>query len=226
MRRRMGIERRRLCRGGRGRDKRSPAEAENRQLLIARHKDMSIRHDRHDIGVGGRVGPCSSLRGKQQRERSTRRRRREGIKIDRGRVLGSVGRPVAHMMAVPACVPFDETVVKVPASWPLATGTAAPSATNATVGEVCIFQTPIWAVFTPLDAAAAYDTPDPVWTGEIGRPAPARPYRSFVEYVVGASGRKSAQAGAIEQIHRSSFAGGHRQIRKRTGLGWHEEHAP
>ena len=53
MRRRMGIERRRLCRGGRGRDKRSPAEAENRQLLIARHKHLSIRHDRHDIGVGG-----------------------------------------------------------------------------------------------------------------------------------------------------------------------------
>ena len=48
-------------------DKRSTAEAKNRQLSIARHKHVSIRHDRHDIGVGGRVVPCSGLRGKQQR---------------------------------------------------------------------------------------------------------------------------------------------------------------
>ena len=38
-----------------------------------------------------------------------------------------VGRPVAHMMAVPACVPFDETVVMVPPSWLPTTGDAAPS---------------------------------------------------------------------------------------------------
>ena len=31
--------------------------------------------------------------------------------------------------------------------WPLTTGNAAPSWTNATVGEVCIFQTVIWALF-------------------------------------------------------------------------------
>ena len=61
--------------------------------------------------------------------------------------LESVGRPVAHMMAVPAWVPFDETVVKVPGSWPLGTGAAAPSPTKATVGEVCIIQTVIWALF-------------------------------------------------------------------------------
>src|SRR6202030_1768630 len=69
-------------------------------------------------------------------------------------------------------------------------------------------------------AAAAYDTPNPVRTGEIGRPAPALPYCFCVEYLVGAAGRKSAQAVFIEQIHRSSFAGGHIHIRKRTGLGW------
>ena len=57
MRRRICIERRRLCRGFHARDKRMPAEAENRQLLIARHKHPSIRHDRHDIGVEAGVGP-------------------------------------------------------------------------------------------------------------------------------------------------------------------------
>ena len=57
MRRHRGIERRRLCRGGRARAKWMPAEAENRQLLIARHKHPSIRHDRHDIGVEAGVGP-------------------------------------------------------------------------------------------------------------------------------------------------------------------------
>ncbi len=57
MRRFMGVARRRLGSGGRARDKRMPAEAENRQLLIARHIDLSIRHDRHDIGVAGHVGP-------------------------------------------------------------------------------------------------------------------------------------------------------------------------
>src|SRR5262249_34486258 len=75
-------------------------------------------------------------------------------------------------------------------------------------------------------AAAADDTANPGWTGEIGRPAPTTPYRLCVEYVVGAPGRKSAQVGAIEQIHRSLFAGGHRQKRNRTGLEWQEEHAP
>ena len=57
MRRLRGIERRRPGRGGRAHDKRMPAEAENRQLLVARHKDMSIRHDRHDIGVASGVAP-------------------------------------------------------------------------------------------------------------------------------------------------------------------------
>jgi hypothetical protein len=46
MRRLRGIERRRLGRGGRAHDKRMPAEAENRQLSIARHKDVSICHKR------------------------------------------------------------------------------------------------------------------------------------------------------------------------------------
>ena len=53
--RHIGLHRR--GRGGGGRDKPMPAEAENRQLFVARHIDLSIRHDRHDIGVGDHVGP-------------------------------------------------------------------------------------------------------------------------------------------------------------------------
>ncbi|MGC2222631.1 MAG: hypothetical protein WA624_09820 [Methylocella sp.] len=79
-----------------------------------------------------------------------------------------VDRPVAHMMAVPACVPFDETVVKVPPSWPLTTGDAAPSWTKATVGEVCIFQTVIWGV-PPLPLL-----PPPLLTT---RPTPSGPVK-------------------------------------------------
>jgi hypothetical protein len=95
-------------------------------------------------------------------------------------------------------VPFDETVVKVPPSWPLATGNAAPSWTNATVGEVWTFQTVIWAVFAPPPPLLT-TRPDAVWTGEVGRPAPAIPYFFYVEYVVGASGRKSAKLARLSK---------------------------
>jgi hypothetical protein len=44
-------------------------------------------------------------------------------------------------------------------NWPLATRNGAPSWTNATVGEVCTFQTVIWALFEPPPLLKARPTP-------------------------------------------------------------------
>ncbi len=130
------------------------------------------------IGVGGHVEPCSSRRGKQQRERSARRRRREGIKIDRGR--GNSGRSSGR--------PYDGCSSLRAVRRNRRKGSSILAADDrrrrsfldeGNCGRGLYFPDGDLGSAAVAAAAptAAYDTPDPVWAGEIGQPAPARLYR-------------------------------------------------
>ena len=146
-------------------------------------------------------------------------------------VDADVGRGTAQMMAVPDCVPFEETDVRKPGAWIDAGKVAAPSRTNGVLIAVLtlqVFSSLPWLVTTrpiPSDPAK-YEGPhqhSPSWIslGLFGPPAtypPISPGLRFMMYrrpyfaaaTTLASGRstvnvKTAEAAVLERLVPGGF---------------------